>query len=96
MIAISNRVLVTYGLARRSAVWQQLPASTKQALTGTLTLALAQVSLGISALVHYVPQDLAIMHQTGSLFLFSSLLWTMHTLRFAKRLGLPVAPGLKP
>ena len=88
----SFRVLTTCGMARRNSVWQQLPPSTKNALTGTLGLALTQVTLGISALVYYVPQDLAIMHQTGSLALFSSLLWTLHTLRFAKKLALPKVP----
>lgn len=74
-----------YTLARRGQVWNQLPPRTRRALNTTLSVAILQVSLGISTLLTHVPTDLAIMHQTGSVALFTSLLWTMHTLRFAKK-----------
>lgn len=75
-----------YALARvQPQVWNQLPPVTKSALTRTLVLVACQASLGITTLLNGVPLDLAVTHQAGSLVLLSSVLWTMHTLRFAKR-----------
>ena len=77
-------VSVLYGLARRKFVWRQLPSEVRASLNTTMTLALLQVSLGISTLVYCVPIDMAIAHQTGALVLFTSMLKTCHTLKFTK------------
>ena len=84
-----------YILARKSIVWKQLPMETKIALNSTLALAGAQVTLGITTLLHAAPIDLAATHQAGSLVLLSSVLWTLHSLRFAKKIPLISSNKLK-
>jgi len=44
------------------------------------TSAAAQLSLGIAALLYYVPVDLALMHQGNSIVLLSCLLWLLRTI----------------
>ena len=73
-----------YAWARHPHVWGQLPKMTKTALQTTMALAGAQVVLGISTLLLHVPIPLAVAHQSGSVVLLTSVLWTLHSLRFAK------------
>lgn len=81
-----------FGLARRRHVWLQLPVSVKTAISSTVVLAGCQVSLGIATLINCVPTDLAILHQAGAMGVLTSLLITLHSLRFAKR----KIPNLQP
>lgn len=66
-----------YFLSRRIP----LPRRAKMAVATLLTVAYAQVGLGISTLLMYVPTPLAAVHQSGSLALLSVALWLMNELR---------------
>ncbi|XP_074152150.1 heme A synthase COX15 isoform X2 [Sminthopsis crassicaudata] len=66
-----------YFLSRRIP----LPRRAKMAVATLLTVAYAQVGLGISTLLMYVPTPLAAVHQSGSLALLSIALWFMNELR---------------
>ncbi|XP_027717170.1 cytochrome c oxidase assembly protein COX15 homolog isoform X2 [Vombatus ursinus] len=66
-----------YFLSRRIP----LPRRAKMAVATLLTVAYAQVGLGISTLLMYVPTPLAAIHQSGSLALLSVALWLMNELR---------------
>ena len=74
-------------LARKSGngrLWKHiLPNHTKQWLRCTVGMAFAQVGLGISTLLMYVPVPLAATHQLGSLALLTFTTGTLHSLRFA-------------
>ncbi len=86
MLALSTAGLIagTLVAARRGQVWTVLPAETRKALTVTVGMAGAQVALGISTLLMYVPVPLAAAHQAGSLVLLSLLSWSVHSLKFVK------------
>ncbi|MEM6497291.1 MAG: COX15/CtaA family protein [Pseudomonadota bacterium] len=62
-------------------IWLSLPLAIRQALALAGLALTAQVSLGISTLLLYVPIPLAAAHQVGSLFLLTTLLKTAHLLR---------------
>ncbi|XP_043837946.1 cytochrome c oxidase assembly protein COX15 homolog isoform X2 [Dromiciops gliroides] len=66
-----------YFLSRRIP----LPRRAKMAVATLLAVAYAQVGLGISTLLMYVPTPLAAVHQSGSLALLSVALWLMNELR---------------
>lgn len=88
VLALSTAGLIsaTFLAARRGQVWRVLPAETRTALTATVGMAGAQVALGISTLLMYVPVPLAAAHQAGSLVLLSLLSWSVHSLKFLKKL----------
>jgi heme A synthase len=46
-----------------SLQWSLLPAFTRRALTGVAVMSLAQVGLGITTLLLYVPVSIAAVHQ---------------------------------
>lgn len=72
--------LALVGLARPHLV-------TRQARRGLLAVgvaASAQVVLGITTLVTYVPLSLAAAHQLGSVVVFTSGLYFVHSLRYAR------------
>ncbi|GAB1302445.1 Cytochrome c oxidase assembly protein COX15 homolog [Apodemus speciosus] len=76
-IASVTAITVLYFMSRRIP----LPRRTKTAAATLLALAYAQVVLGISTLLMYVPTPLAATHQSGSLALLSGALWLMNELR---------------
>ncbi|XP_023678289.1 heme A synthase COX15 [Paramormyrops kingsleyae] len=58
-----------------------LPRRAKMALSCLLAVAYAQVGLGISTLLLYVPTPLAVTHQSGSLALLTLAIWVLAELR---------------
>jgi cytochrome c oxidase assembly protein subunit 15 len=78
-----------YGLlhpAGRAVAAKSLSGMTPQAEKGLLALgtaAMAQMSLGIATLLHYVPISLAACHQLGSLVVLTTGIYSAHSLRYA-------------
>jgi cytochrome c oxidase assembly protein subunit 15 len=93
LVQLDHRVLATatfawvwaqYARAVRSAHWSSLPALSRGALHASAAVATAQVGLGISALLLYVPIPIAAAHQFGSLTLLTMLTTLGHSLRFSR------------
>lgn len=61
-ISVTSMVLEAY--SRGS--WKYLPALTRHSMVATLAVANAQVALGISTLLLYVPIELAALHQVST------------------------------
>ena len=59
----------------------RLPRRVQLAAHALGVAAIAQIALGISTLIHFVPTALAVTHQSGSLVLLSAALWLSHSLR---------------
>jgi len=84
--------LVGFGLLGSSAAGGATAAAattflTPQARKGLMAIGVttaAQVTLGITALLNYVPIELAAAHQLGSIAVFTSSLYTAHSLRYAR------------
>lgn len=70
--------------AYNRSVWNLLPALTRNSLKAVVVVANAQVALGISTLLLYVPIELAALHQFGSLCLLTCTLVLTHSLKFSK------------
>ena len=71
--------------ARMSGLlWNSLPSYARLALNLTAGMSVAQVGLGISTLLLYVPVPLAATHQFGSLTLLSLVTCLAHSLNFAR------------
>eukprot|EP00934_Nitzschia_sp_Nitz4_P006315 Nitzschia sp. Nitz4//scaffold189_size62959//40052//41245//NITZ4_006312-RA/size62959-processed-gene-0.95-mRNA-1//-1//CDS//3329539908//6305//frame0 len=93
MVQFNHRVLgITtatgaIGLAALGLSPARAKLLTPQARNGLMALGLAafgQASLGISTLLYYVPISLAAAHQLGSIAVFSSGLYLVHSLRYAR------------
>jgi heme a synthase len=67
-----------------SLVWNSLNPDAKLALTSLVGVTTAQVGLGITTLMMYVPVELGVAHQGGALTLWTVALWLVHTLRYVK------------
>jgi len=85
-VQLHHRVLALSTAAGTLAVWAYgsrlpLPAPTRACLHLLLAGTAAQVTLGISTLLTYVPVSLGAAHQAGALGLFTAALGLMHTLR---------------
>ncbi|KAA3670791.1 cytochrome c oxidase assembly protein subunit 15 [Paragonimus westermani] len=84
-----HRVLAYSTVAVATALWVSVMrvsvAQTGPRIRNAAHLVLASVwgqsALGVLTLLHYVPVSLGVMHQGGSLVLFSTLLWFTHCLR---------------
>ncbi|CAM6107757.1 unnamed protein product [Calypogeia fissa] len=81
-----HRILAVTTLSSIGGMWlatRKLPLhpAVKSLLDSTLSMAGLQVTLGISALLLYVPVSLGSAHQAGALTLFTILLTLLHTLR---------------
>lgn len=88
-VQFNHRVLAISTFTAISALWlisRRVPisATSRLASTALLGAALAQVSLGITTLLYFVPVPVAAAHQTGSLTLLSFGIWLLHTLRRIK------------
>jgi cytochrome c oxidase assembly protein subunit 15 len=64
-ISITTMTLQAYN---RTVLWKQLPSLTKNAIKAIFAVGGAQVALGISTLLLYVPIELAAIHQVRMLF----------------------------
>ena len=71
--------LAGVGLRRPSAITPQV----RQGLYAVGLAASAQVTLGVVTLLNYVPISLAAAHQMGSVVVFTSGLYLVHSLRYA-------------
>lgn len=67
--------LVAYGLSKGKVV---LPRQVQQGLMAVGVATTAQVTLGITTLLHHVPISLAALHQLGSVVVLTSSLYTLH------------------
>lgn len=63
-----------------------MPRRAQMALHAVAMAMMAQATLGISALLLYVPVWLGALHQSGALITISSALWLTHELRRVVRL----------
>ncbi|XP_058507446.1 cytochrome c oxidase assembly protein COX15 homolog [Solea solea] len=79
ILGISSVTAITglYLFSRRMV----LPRRAKVAISLLATMAYAQVALGISTLLLYVPTSLAATHQSGSVALLSLAIWVLAELR---------------
>eukprot|EP00936_MAST-01D_sp_MAST-1D-sp1_P001768 g1768.t1 len=86
-LATTTAVLSLFGFARfgaGGATWAALPPRSRALILGALGLTGAQASLGVSTLLNYVPEHLAVAHQGGAIVLFTTCLSLVHSLRFAR------------
>merc|ERR1719498_1650056 len=84
-------VLGTYAVAVRSQFMAALPAASRRALHHAAGMVVAQVALGITTLLMYVPLHVAATHQIGSLVLLTFLTQLVHSLGFVKHAPTAVA-----
>lgn len=78
--ATTGILVAAYGLRRPGMI-------TPQVRNGLLVLGAAvtgQFTLGVVTLLNYVPISLAAAHQLGSVFVFSSGLYLLHSLRYVR------------
>ncbi|CAI5481566.1 unnamed protein product [Closterium sp. Yama58-4] len=85
-VQFQHRVLAISTLAAVTGMWysaRKLPLHPRSALLLNTALGITalQVTLGISALLTYVPVSLGSAHQAGALTLFATMLALMHSLR---------------
>jgi cytochrome c oxidase assembly protein subunit 15 len=75
-----------YGKAKNTlggTFWSSIPRNSRLAFNTVAGLGVAQVGLGISTLLLYVPIPLAAAHQAGSLALLTSITYLSHTLKYS-------------
>jgi heme a synthase len=90
-VQFDHRVLALTTLTSVSAIYAMfrgnyaLSSKSKTYLHLLMGTTVAQVTLGISALLYHVPVELGSAHQAGALTLFSVVLALMHSLRGPKR-----------
>lgn len=85
-VQFNHRVLGTTTFSSVIALWfaakpANLPPRAKLAANLMLAVAIAQVTLGISTLLYFVPTELAASHQAGSLTLLTMALWFVAELK---------------
>lgn len=88
-VQFDHRILGTTTLALISGLYLlsrglPLPPRAYRASKAVMVMGWAQVLLGISTLLTYVPVSLAATHQSGSLVLLSFAVWLTHELKFLK------------
>jgi cytochrome c oxidase assembly protein subunit 15 len=88
-VQFDHRILGTTTLALISGLYllsrrRLLPPRAYKAATAVAIMGWAQVALGITTLLTYVPVSWAATHQSGSLILLSMAIWLTHELKFVK------------
>eukprot|EP00298_Acanthocystis_sp_HF-20_P012792 c20055_g1_i2.p1 GENE.c20055_g1_i2~~c20055_g1_i2.p1 ORF type:complete len:130 (+),score=46.95 c20055_g1_i2:162-551(+) len=88
-VQFNHRALATSTAATVLALYlyaQRFPLSPRSKVLMNLVLGMTgvQASLGISTLLLYVPVELGVAHQSGSLVLLSLLILMLHSLRVPK------------
>jgi len=73
-----------FAVSRRAPNWKVLTPSSQHAYYAILAAVTGQVLLGISTLMMFVPVELGALHQAGALTLWTTLLYSQHTLRFIR------------
>jgi cytochrome c oxidase assembly protein subunit 15 len=89
MLAYSSfaAIWANYLPAVTSSYFSTFPAATRIAFHSTAAMSVAQVGLGISAILLYVPLPIAVSHQAGSLVLLTLVTRLAHTLKFSRFTG---------
>lgn len=81
LLATASTTAVLALLATAAPSWSTLPPAFRQSAKLMGLALVAQVSLGISTLLLYVPTNLAAAHQLGSLLLLTTTIKAAHSLR---------------
>ena len=86
-----------YTMAVKSQYWRTLPPFTRLMHHAVAGMAVTQVGLGIATLLLYVPIELGVVHQFGSLFLLTLVTCLTHSLSFSRfgRVVIPASKSLK-
>lgn len=74
----------TTALAARGGHFAYIPTGLRHGIKAAAAVSLAQVSLGITTLLTYVPISLAATHQIGSVVLLGTVVGLNHSLKFLK------------
>lgn len=85
-VQLHHRALALTTLATVLALWAgargaPLPAAARAWLGGLAAATAAQVTLGVTTLLTYVPAPLGAAHQAGAMVLFTAALGLLHSLR---------------
>jgi cytochrome c oxidase assembly protein subunit 15 len=85
-VQLHHRALALSTLTAVAAVWAgargaPLPAGARAWLNGVALATSAQVALGITTLLTYVPAPLGAAHQAGAMVLFTMVLGLLHAVR---------------
>lgn len=85
-VQLHHRVLAITTLSAVAGLWMvgrglPLPPLSRRLLDASAVMTMAQVTLGITTLLTYVPPSLGTAHQAGALTLFTLLLALLHSLR---------------
>mmetsp|Transcript_27682 Transcript_27682/g.51123 ORF Transcript_27682/g.51123 Transcript_27682/m.51123 type:complete len:481 (-) Transcript_27682:228-1670(-) len=83
---LATATLVAFGLVAHRMAKLPIPARARTCFRIAAGLTVVQFSLGVAALLMYVPTSLGSLHQANALNLFTAVLATLHALR---------APGTK-
>lgn len=88
-VQFDHRILGIATLSLISGLWLAsrgtvLPRRAYKAVNAVALMGWAQVALGITTLLTYVPVSFAAAHQSGSLILLSLAVWLTHELKFVK------------
>lgn len=92
-VQLHHRLLALSTLAAVGALWARgralpaLPRAPRLLLGALLVAAGAQVTLGVTTLLTYVPVSLGAAHQAGALVLFTVALGLVHSVRAAPSMG---------
>ena len=84
-------VALLHGVCARQGGLNKFPITIQRGIILMSVLVTAQASLGIVTLLLYVPIELGALHQAGSLALWTSALYTVHSIVRVRR-GLPLKP----
>lgn len=81
VLAMTTYVAIATMYAMSLRTHKHLPRSTRVAFHSVFAVATAQVILGITTLLTFVPVPLAALHQSGAITLLSVTLWLLHSLK---------------
>ena len=86
-----------YTMAVKSQYWRTLPPFSRLMHHAVAGMAATQVGLGIATLLLYVPIELGVVHQLGSLCLLTLVTCLTHSLSFSRfgRLVIPASTVVK-
>lgn len=92
-VQFDHRVLAASTLSAVTLAWAshrgnaRLPPAARACLDAVMAVTVAQVGLGIGALLYHVPVSLGSLHQANALNLFTAVIGLMHALRVPKGFG---------
>eukprot|EP00939_MAST-03C_sp_MAST-3C-sp1_P001328 g1328.t1 len=83
-LTTGGAIFSTLLYARSGSVWPLLGSTSRIAIGAFAGVAACQISLGITALLYYVPVEIGSAHQVGALTLWTTALVLAHSLRPAR------------